>query len=183
MSLAYFCLSSLALLPSEVVSSLDPSLSAVQVMLKPDQRQGYTDWVYQQQLPSGGFRGSDSMVGAEPACQGAARCARPPSPSLFRSADPPSHSHAIPNAIPLTTKEEEEFARLMDFPDSDDDDRPAFQPPSRTPPSAETPLSPANVIQSYTAILCLAILDDDFSRLDRAGLIRFLARCQNDDGS
>lgn len=65
MSLAYFCLSALALLPSEAVSSIDPSLAAVDVMIKPEQRKGYLDWVYRLQAPGGGFMGSDSLVGTE----------------------------------------------------------------------------------------------------------------------
>lgn len=65
MSLAYFCLSALALLPSEAVSSIDPSLAAVDVMLKPEQRKGYVDWVYRLQVSGGGFMGSDSLAGTE----------------------------------------------------------------------------------------------------------------------
>ena len=49
-------------------------------------------------------------------------------------------------------------------------------------PSAVS-LAPPNVIQTYTAILALAILGDGFQRLDRAGLVAFLGRCQNADGS
>ncbi|KAI6129724.1 terpenoid cyclases protein prenyltransferase [Pisolithus croceorrhizus] len=39
------------------------------------------------------------------------------------------------------------------------------------------------LIMTYTALLSLAILRDDFSRLDRPGLISFLKACQNEDGS
>ncbi|KAI5989106.1 terpenoid cyclases protein prenyltransferase [Pisolithus albus] len=39
------------------------------------------------------------------------------------------------------------------------------------------------MIMTYTALLSLAILRDDFSRLDRPGLISFLKACQNEDGS
>lgn len=39
------------------------------------------------------------------------------------------------------------------------------------------------MIMTYTALLSLAILRDDFSRLDRSGLIAFLKACQNEDGS
>ena len=35
---------------------------------------------------------------------------------------------------------------------------------------------------TYTAFLALAILRDDFSRLDRPGIIRFLRTCQREDG-
>ncbi|EGN98185.1 hypothetical protein SERLA73DRAFT_183095 [Serpula lacrymans var. lacrymans S7.3] len=40
-----------------------------------------------------------------------------------------------------------------------------------------------HIIVTYTALLCLAILRDDFTRLDRSGLIKFLRSCQKDDGS
>lgn len=65
MSLAYFCLSALAILPSSAVASIDPTLPAVDVMLKPEQRAGFTQWVYEQQSSSGGFRGSDSVGTAQ----------------------------------------------------------------------------------------------------------------------
>ena len=35
---------------------------------------------------------------------------------------------------------------------------------------------------TYTAFLALAILRDDFSKLDRSGIIRFLRTCQQEDG-
>jgi len=35
---------------------------------------------------------------------------------------------------------------------------------------------------TYTALLSLAILRDDFKRLDRAGLLKFLRACQREDG-
>lgn len=75
--------------------------------------------------------------------------------------------------VPLTLSEEEEFARLMEF--DGEDEPPALDD--------QTCLSPPNLIQSYTALLILGILSDDFSRLDRAGLLRFVARCQLPDGS
>lgn len=65
MSLAYFCLSALALLPSSAVSTINPSLAAVDVMLKPEQKQGFKDWVYRLQASAGGFPGSDSLAGTE----------------------------------------------------------------------------------------------------------------------
>ncbi|PCH40384.1 terpenoid cyclases/Protein prenyltransferase [Wolfiporia cocos MD-104 SS10] len=40
-----------------------------------------------------------------------------------------------------------------------------------------------HLIMTYTALLSLAILRDDFSQLDRAGILAFLRACQNDDGS
>jgi geranylgeranyl transferase type-1 subunit beta len=38
------------------------------------------------------------------------------------------------------------------------------------------------MIATYTALISLAILKDNFDRLDRPGLLRFLASCQRDDG-
>lgn len=35
---------------------------------------------------------------------------------------------------------------------------------------------------TYTAILTLAILRDDFEQLDREGILRFLGSCQRQDG-
>ncbi|KIM56077.1 hypothetical protein SCLCIDRAFT_17231 [Scleroderma citrinum Foug A] len=43
--------------------------------------------------------------------------------------------------------------------------------------------SAPQLIMTYTALLSLAMLRDDFSRLDRSGLISFLKACQNEDGS
>ncbi|KAI0770607.1 terpenoid cyclases/Protein prenyltransferase [Fomes fomentarius] len=40
-----------------------------------------------------------------------------------------------------------------------------------------------HLVMTYTALLCLAILRDDFSKLDRSGVLRFLRACQQDDGS
>ncbi|KAI0642970.1 terpenoid cyclases/Protein prenyltransferase [Trametes meyenii] len=40
-----------------------------------------------------------------------------------------------------------------------------------------------HLVMTYTALISLAILRDDFSKLDRAGIIRFLRACQLDDGS
>ncbi|POY71800.1 hypothetical protein BMF94_5161 [Rhodotorula taiwanensis] len=118
MTLAYFCLASLALLPSSAVSTTDPTLSALDVMLKPAQKQGFRDWVYEQQMSGGGFRGSDSLAAASSPERGAGR-------------------------------DQEQ----------------------------------GNVIQTYTAMLVLGLLGDDFERLDRAALKRFLRECQNQDGS
>lgn len=35
---------------------------------------------------------------------------------------------------------------------------------------------------TYTALMSLAILRDDFTRLDRAGILRFVRSCQREDG-
>ncbi|ORY92956.1 terpenoid cyclases/protein prenyltransferase alpha-alpha toroid [Leucosporidium creatinivorum] len=163
MSLAYFCLSALALLPSEAVSSIDPSLAGVDVMLKPEQRKGYVDWVYRLQAPGGGFMGSDSLAGTERGDE---------------------EERSLPTPIPLDDKEAADFARLMAFPDSDDEDPPHGEGSALPSAStAESTYCPPNLIQSYTALLILGILNDDFTRLNRAGLLRFVARCQMDDGS
>ncbi|GJN89162.1 hypothetical protein Rhopal_002136-T1 [Rhodotorula paludigena] len=113
MTLAYFCLSSLALLPATAVSSAATAdQSALDVLLKPAQIQGFRDWVYEQQLPTGGFRGSDSLAS-----------------------------------------------------------------------TGTADLDTAHVIQSYTALIVLGILGDDYARLDRPGLLRFIGDCQQEDGS
>lgn len=39
-----------------------------------------------------------------------------------------------------------------------------------------------HLIMTYTALMSLAILRDDFVRLDRAGILRFVRSCQRDDG-
>jgi geranylgeranyl transferase type-1 subunit beta len=39
-----------------------------------------------------------------------------------------------------------------------------------------------HIIMTYTALLSLAILRDDFSKLDREGLLQFLRACQREDG-
>jgi len=121
MTLAYFCLAALALLPSAAVSSHDPTLSALDVMLKPAHRTGFLDWVYQQQLAQGGFRGSDSLAAALPTAGIGAR------------------------------------------------------------PSSD--LDSAHLIQTYTALVILGLLDDDYARLRRHDLARFVGACQNPDGS
>jgi geranylgeranyl transferase type-1 subunit beta len=38
------------------------------------------------------------------------------------------------------------------------------------------------IIMTYTALLSLSILRDNFSRLDRKGVLKFLKSCQNSDG-
>ena len=39
-----------------------------------------------------------------------------------------------------------------------------------------------HLIMTYTALLCLAMLRDDFTKLDRPGILRFLGACQREDG-
>lgn len=39
-----------------------------------------------------------------------------------------------------------------------------------------------HVVMTFSAILSLAILRDDFQRLDRAGIAQFLGRMQQPDG-
>jgi geranylgeranyl transferase type-1 subunit beta len=39
-----------------------------------------------------------------------------------------------------------------------------------------------HMITTYTALLSLSILRDDFSRLDRPGLLKFLRASQKEDG-
>jgi hypothetical protein len=39
-----------------------------------------------------------------------------------------------------------------------------------------------HLVMTYTALLALAILRDDFSKLDRPGLVKFIRACQRDDG-
>jgi geranylgeranyl transferase type-1 subunit beta len=102
-------------------------------MLKPAQIEGYRDWIYTLQDSTGGFRGSDSLVGA-----------------------------VVEGGAPLASSSQ---------------GTPALQGP------AAVSLAPPNVIQTYTAILALAVLGDGFKRLDRAGVVHFLGRCQNADGS
>ena len=86
----------------------------------------------------------------------------------------------IPGLIPLDQDEEAEFERLMAFEDDEDEDAP---PPTTRAGQDEQTLSSAHIVQSYTAILILGLLSDDFTRLDRTGLLRFIARCQCPDGS
>ncbi|KAF6755843.1 geranylgeranyltransferase type I [Ephemerocybe angulata] len=40
-----------------------------------------------------------------------------------------------------------------------------------------------HIIMTYVALLILAMLRDDFSRLDRRGIVKFLGSCQRPDGS
>ncbi|KAK7464852.1 geranylgeranyl transferase type-1 subunit beta [Stygiomarasmius scandens] len=59
-------------------------------------------------------------------------------------------------------------------------------PSSSSDPSSDPGYEYANtphIIMTYTALLTLSILQDDFSRLDKAGLVRLLRACQRADGS
>lgn len=49
--------------------------------------------------------------------------------------------------------------------------------------SDTSPDNTPNIIMTYTALLTLAIFRDDFKRLDRPALLRFIQSCQLDDGS
>ncbi|KAM5540861.1 hypothetical protein V8D89_005505 [Ganoderma adspersum] len=40
-----------------------------------------------------------------------------------------------------------------------------------------------HLVMTYTALLCLSMLRDDFSKLDRPGLLRLVRSCQQEDGS
>ncbi|KAF9533301.1 terpenoid cyclases/protein prenyltransferase alpha-alpha toroid [Crepidotus variabilis] len=50
-------------------------------------------------------------------------------------------------------------------------------------PADYTNYDTPHLIMTYTALLSLAILRDDFSKLDRKGIIAFLRCCQRQDGS
>ena len=39
-----------------------------------------------------------------------------------------------------------------------------------------------HIIMTYVALLSLAILRDDFSKLERSGIIKLLQTCQREDG-
>ncbi|PWN46541.1 terpenoid cyclases/Protein prenyltransferase [Violaceomyces palustris] len=108
MTLAFFCLAGLDL------------LGLVEQRLTPDERSEFSDWIYDQQIPSsqgGGFRGSPA--GGD-----------------------------LPSA-------------------------------SKEPAAFDT----ANLAMTYTALLNLAILRDDFSRLDRQGVLAHVKSLQQPDGS
>ncbi|KAH0586010.1 hypothetical protein H2248_007287 [Termitomyces sp. 'cryptogamus'] len=51
-----------------------------------------------------------------------------------------------------------------------------------TPDETYTDYDTPHLIMTYTALLSLAIFRDDFSRLDRKGLLAFIRTCQRDDG-
>ncbi|KAF8216446.1 terpenoid cyclases/protein prenyltransferase alpha-alpha toroid [Mycena galopus ATCC 62051] len=63
-----------------------------------------------------------------------------------------------------------------------------FRPSPFATPDSLTPESYNNyngphLVMTYTALLMLAILRDDFSKLDRAGLVKFVRVCQRENGS
>ncbi|KAF8073552.1 terpenoid cyclases/protein prenyltransferase alpha-alpha toroid [Lyophyllum atratum] len=60
---------------------------------------------------------------------------------------------------------------------------PFMTPGPRGPDEKYTNYDTPHIIMTYTALLTLAILRDDFSRLDRRGLLDFISACQRDDGS
>ncbi|KAK7012247.1 terpenoid cyclases/Protein prenyltransferase [Favolaschia claudopus] len=58
-----------------------------------------------------------------------------------------------------------------------------FATPDSSTPKPYTDYNGPHLVMTYTALLALAILRDDFSKLDRAGLVKFVRACQRDDGS
>ncbi|RDB14684.1 Geranylgeranyl transferase type-1 subunit beta [Hypsizygus marmoreus] len=60
---------------------------------------------------------------------------------------------------------------------------PFMTAPPQAPGEAYTNYDTPHIIMTYTALLSLAILRDDFSRLDRPGLLRFIRSCQRENGS
>jgi geranylgeranyl transferase type-1 subunit beta len=61
----------------------------------------------------------------------------------------------------------------------------SYMTPARSPEimGKYTEFDAPNIIMTYTALLSLAILRDDFSRLDRPGIIKYLQASQGEDGS
>ncbi|KAF8315601.1 terpenoid cyclases/Protein prenyltransferase [Clavulina sp. PMI_390] len=55
--------------------------------------------------------------------------------------------------------------------------------PSPPPDELTSPYDPPHLIMTFAALLSLAILQDDFSQLDREGLRLFLRKVQQPDGS
>ncbi|KAJ6581449.1 terpenoid cyclases/protein prenyltransferase alpha-alpha toroid [Mycena capillaripes] len=58
-----------------------------------------------------------------------------------------------------------------------------FATPDSPTPEPYSDYNGPHLVMTYTALLTLAILRDDFSNLDRAGLVKFIRACQRDDGS
>ncbi|KAI0783426.1 terpenoid cyclases/Protein prenyltransferase [Abortiporus biennis] len=66
-----------------------------------------------------------------------------------------------------------------------------FKPGSYMSPESKTlsetdqfrEFDPPHLIMTYVALLSLAILRDDFSKLDRQGITKFVRSCQREDGS
>lgn len=169
MTIAYFCLSGLSLLPSSAISSNSENQSALDVLIKDNQREGFKDWIYNLQDIGGGFRGGNSMDFEE-------RLPQKFDILILFCYCTDHFDSSIPNLVPLSLTEEEEFELLMSF---EEPDSPILST-KLIPPSS---LAPANLIQTYTALLCLGILSCSLERLNIAALIRFVAKCQNDDGS
>ncbi|KAJ7668352.1 terpenoid cyclases/protein prenyltransferase alpha-alpha toroid [Mycena rosella] len=57
-----------------------------------------------------------------------------------------------------------------------------FATPDSSSPEPYTDHDGPHLVMTYTALLTLAILRDDFSQLDRAGLVKFVRACQQEDG-
>ncbi|KAJ7252752.1 terpenoid cyclases/protein prenyltransferase alpha-alpha toroid [Mycena haematopus] len=58
-----------------------------------------------------------------------------------------------------------------------------FGTPDSPTPEPYNDYNGPHLVMTYTALLTLAILRDDFSKLDRAGLVKFVRACQRDNGS
>lgn len=70
----------------------------------------------------------------------------------------------------------------MAFEDEDDEDE-DDEELNAIPSWLKQDINPPNLIQSYTALLNLGLLSDDYARLNWKGLLGFVKRCQNEDGS
>ncbi|KAJ6591620.1 terpenoid cyclases/protein prenyltransferase alpha-alpha toroid, partial [Mycena vulgaris] len=58
-----------------------------------------------------------------------------------------------------------------------------FATPDSPLPEPYSDYDGPHLVMTYTALLTLAILRDDFSKLDRSGLVKFIRACQRDNGS
>ncbi|KAJ7623256.1 terpenoid cyclases/protein prenyltransferase alpha-alpha toroid [Roridomyces roridus] len=58
-----------------------------------------------------------------------------------------------------------------------------FATPKSKEPEPYTNYNGPHLVMTYTALLTLAILQDDFSQLNRAGLVKFIRACQRENGS
>ncbi|KAJ7765381.1 terpenoid cyclases/protein prenyltransferase alpha-alpha toroid [Mycena maculata] len=58
-----------------------------------------------------------------------------------------------------------------------------FATPDSPVPEPYTEHDGPHLVMTYTALLTLAILRDDFSKLDRPGLVKFIRACQRENGS
>ncbi|EPQ26672.1 uncharacterized protein PFL1_05652 [Pseudozyma flocculosa PF-1] len=138
------------------LSSLD-LLGAIEGKISQADRAEYADWIYEQQCSAergGGFRGGPGVGSAVP--------------SLATLG--PSASAAAAHAVDVDVEVEVDAG---------------------LPPVASSPrpsrvlerLGGGNLAMTYTALLSLAILRDDFARLDRAAILAHLSSCQQRDGS